>query len=91
MAQGVYDAAIIFFICFQPIDQWTQVSGTGNPYDMWSASATTFTALIFVVHFNVFTRMKYITIVHWMSVVGTSIGAYLVYMWISNYLPEELS
>ena len=64
---------------------------TGYPDDMWTSSVTAFTALIFVVHFNLYTRIKYFTWVHVFSVLGASISPYLIYMWIGNYLPADIS
>ena len=60
-------------------------------FDMWAMSVAAFTALIFVVHFNLITRMSYITWLHIVSIFGASIIPYLIYMWISNYLPPEVS
>lgn len=58
---------------------------------MWTSSVTAFTAIIFVVHFNLFTRMKYITIHHAISIFACSMLPYMIYMWMSNYLPANFS
>jgi len=58
---------------------------------MWTASVTAFTALIFVVHFNLFTRMPYVTWYHIISIVASSILPYLGYMWLSNFISAEIS
>ena len=58
---------------------------------MGTASVTSFTALIFVVHFNLLTRMKYITLIHGVAIMFTAILPYLVYMWISNYISPDIS
>ena len=58
---------------------------------MWTTSVTASTALVFVIHFNLFSRMKYITWVHAVGIFGLSLFPYLVYMWISNYLPADMS
>ena len=73
--------------------QWiTILNGkTGHPLDMWTASSTAFTSLIFVVNFNLFTRIGYITWLHAMSILLTSITPYLVYMWIGNFMSPEWS
>ena len=63
----------------------------GYPIDMWQASVTAFTALILVVHFNLFTRLKYITWLHALAIFGLSIIPYLTYMWIGNYLSADIS
>ena len=92
--QALFDSAVIFFICFQPVyysDSTIPSSENGYAGEMWQSSVTAFTALIFVVHFNLFTRMKYITWLHSLSIFGLSILPYLTYMWIGNYLPPSIS
>lgn len=58
---------------------------------MWTASVTAFTALMFVVNFNLFTRMPYITWLHVGGMVFTAIGPYFVFMWIGNYVSADIS
>ena len=58
---------------------------------MWTSSVSAFTALIFVVHFNLVTRMYYITKVHLLVIFVCSIFPYLGYMWLSNYLSADSS
>ena len=58
---------------------------------MWSMSATAFLALILVVHFNLCTRLYYITWVHIIMIPILEVGAFIGYMWISNVLPPEVS
>ena len=58
---------------------------------MWTSSVAAFTALILVVHFNLYTRLPYMTWYHALAIFGLSIGPYLIYMWSSNYLPAEIS
>ena len=58
---------------------------------MWTSSVTAFTALMFVVHFNLITRMKYITWVHIVSICLCSILPYLIYMWLSNWISPDIS
>ena len=92
--QALFDSAVIFFICFQPIykyDQSISNADFGCTVDKWEASVTAFTALIFVVHFNLYTRMKYITWLHALSIFALSILPYIIYMWIGNYLPDSIS
>jgi len=64
---------------------------TGFPPDMWTASVTTFTALIFVVNFNLFTRLKYLTVAHFIAIVLCSLLPYLLYMWLSNYMSADFA
>ena len=96
--QACFDAVVIFFICFQPYyykdlmgDGLISSHSMGYPADMWSTSVTASTALVLVVHFNLFTRMKYMTYLHAVSIFGLSILSYLTYMWIYNYLPPSIS
>ena len=93
IAQATFDSAIIFFVCFQPLvaENYALHQNTGFPPDMATASVTSFTALIFVVHFNLLTRMKYITLLHGVAIMFTAILPYLVYMWISNYVSPDIS
>ena len=46
---------------------------------MWVVSVTAFTAIVFVTHFNLFTRLNYMTYVHAIAIFGCSIGLYLVF------------
>ena len=73
--------------------QWiTILNGkTGYPLDMWTASSTAFTSLIFVVNFNLYTRLGYITWLHAMAILLLSITPYLIYMWIGNFMSPEWS
>ena len=93
MVQAVFDSAAIFFICYQPMVKEVSImhGDTGYAPEMWTASVTAFTALIFVIHFNLFTRMRYITYLHVCSIVLWSILPYIIYMWASNYMSPELS
>ena len=92
-AQGIFDAAIIFFLAFQPPFYKSMIldPASGQSVDMWTCSVTAFTALIFVVNFNLFTRMSYITNLHGLTIFVASILPYLLYMWISNILPGQYS
>ena len=91
MAQATYDSAIIFIICYQPAvdNEYPLLDSDGNPADMWTSSITAFTALMFVVMANLFTRMKYITWLHHLSIWALSLAIYLIWMWISNWMPPQ--
>ena len=58
---------------------------------MWTASFTCFTALIFVVNFNMVTRINYFTQMHAFTLLICSLLPYEVYMWVSNYMSPEVS
>lgn len=56
----------------------------GQLADMWVLSVTAFTAIVFVTHFNLYTRLNYMTKYHAYAIFGCSIGAYLVFMLFSQ-------
>lgn len=91
MTQALFDSTVIFFICFQPVlDEFPILDpDNGYPESMWTNSITAFTALMLIVMANLFTRMKYITWLHHLSIWALSIAIYLVWMWISNWMPPQ--
>jgi hypothetical protein len=59
--------------------------------DMWIMSLCSYTAVIFVVSIKLVLSSRSMTMVHLISMVGTSIGLYIIWMWASDTLLFESS
>ena len=84
---GLVHATIIFFVTFIGLED----SGIFNPdkgysTTLWTTSVATFTSLVFAVNINLMTRMRYLTSLHFLSLAICSFGAYVGYMWFTNYV-----
>ena len=60
--------------------------GTGYPTDLWTTSVAGFTALVYIVNFNLLIRMHFVTQYHALSFAIISYGFYEAFMWFTNYV-----
>lgn len=63
---------------------------TGKTAGLWTLSLCSFTSVIFVVNIKIFLTSRSLTVGHFVSILITSVGLYVSWMWISNYLVPNL-
>eukprot|EP00826_Nyctotherus_ovalis_P004056 TRINITY_DN1083_c0_g2_i2.p1 TRINITY_DN1083_c0_g2~~TRINITY_DN1083_c0_g2_i2.p1 ORF type:complete len:596 (+),score=158.08 TRINITY_DN1083_c0_g2_i2:185-1972(+) len=82
---GVFHACIVFFVPILVFDK-AILTSDGNNEHFWLVSLSSFTSVIFVVNFKLYTIHRFFA---WINIVGflvLSIGLYLIVQWISNSL-----
>ena len=87
-ATALYDSLVLFFV---PLFGMGVInSETGEVPDMWVASVTSFTAMSFVIYFNMVIRTRYMAWMSALAVPGLSFFMYYAYSWITNYTGSSL-
>ena len=85
--RGVCHAFVVYYITMMAFRESGLLDGEwGGNVDHWTLSATAFTSIVFVVNVNLMIYTRFITWLNWFAVGVASIGMYVMYMWISNYL-----
>ena len=67
------------------------VNEDGYNSDFWLVSLTIFSSVILVVTFKLATHTRFWSILLFLSIVITSIGFYLIHMWVSNYAHFQMT
>ena len=75
---------MITIFTFYVIGQ-VSVNAEGYNSDFWLVSLTIFSSVILVVTFKLATHTRFWSILLLLSIIITSIGFYILHMWISNY------
>ena len=56
--------------------------------DMWTLSLASFTSMMFVVSLKILSASRNLTYMNFIAIFTGSICVYLMYFWVSNYLPD---
>ncbi len=75
---------IIFYILSQP-----SLNQDGITSDYWLVGLTIYSSVILVVTFKLSTHTRFWSILLFITILGFSLGFYVIYMWISNYFLSD--
>ena len=57
---------------------------------MWTQSIASFTSMMFVVSLKLLLSSRNMTYMNFIALFPGSICVYLIYFWVSNFLPEDV-
>lgn len=77
---GLWHSLLIFYIPLYAITEG----------DMWTQSLASFTSMMFVVSLKLLLSSRNMTYMNFIALFPGSICVYLIYFWVSNFLPEAV-
>ncbi|CAD8064402.1 unnamed protein product [Paramecium sonneborni] len=86
---GVFQGLTCFFSFYFELNDTTFIKQTGLNNDFWFFSMSMSTAIMILVTLKLALNTQFWTIITWVAYIGTSLGTYLAYMWVSNIIPQS--
>lgn len=84
MCEAILESIIIFFFVLYIIGQ-VSINSTGINSDYWLVSLTIYSSVILVVTFKLATHTKFWSIFLFLAIIITSLGFYVLHMWLTNF------
>ncbi|CAD8146015.1 unnamed protein product [Paramecium octaurelia] len=86
---GVFQGLACFFSFYFELNDTTFIKPTGLNNDFWFFSMSMSTAIMILVTLKLALNTQFWTIITWVAYLGTSLGTYFAYMWVSNIIPQS--
>jgi len=84
MLEATAITVILYFILSE-----VSVNGNGYSTSYWLVGITIYSAVIMVVTFKLSTHTRFWSIILFVTIIFLSLGFYVAYMWISNYVLSD--
>ncbi|CAK77311.1 unnamed protein product (macronuclear) [Paramecium tetraurelia] len=85
---GIFQGLACFFSFYLELNDTTFIKQSGYNNDLWFFSMSMSTAIMILVTLKLALNTQFWTIITWIAYLGTSLGTYFAYMWISNIIPS---
>lgn len=89
--EAIIQALLITLICIYTLGGDVSLNQYGINSDMNIVGLTVFSTIIVVVTFKIATYTKFWSVLSFIALIFLSLGLYIAYMWISNYLNTSVT